>query len=115
MPDNKKRQRPIQIKFFVNEKEHELIKKKMSLLGTENMSAYLRKMAIDGYVVKLEMNELRELTSQMKRISNSENQIAKRCNASGSIDKTDIEEIQKNQEQIYQGIRSILRSLSELE
>ena len=67
----------------------------MSLLGTENMSAYLRKIAIDGYLVKLEMNGLSELTSQMKQIANSENQIAKRRNATGSIDKTNIEEIQK--------------------
>ncbi len=67
------RQRPIQVKFFVDEKELDLIKKKMALLGTENMSAYLRKMAIDGYTVKLDLPELRELTSKMKRISNSEN------------------------------------------
>ena len=49
------RQRPIQVKFFVDEKELDLIKQKMAQLGTENMSAYLRKMAIDGYVVNLDM------------------------------------------------------------
>ncbi len=65
----------------------------MVLLGTENMSAYLRKMAIDGYAVKLDLPELRKLTSKMKRISASENQIAKRVNASGNLYKADIEEI----------------------
>ena len=83
-------------------------------MGTENMSAYLRKMAIDGYVVNLDMPELRELTSKMKRISNSENQIAKQLNTSGNIYEADIEEIKKNQEEIYEGIKKILLSLSHL-
>lgn len=51
MPDNRNRQRPIQVKFFVNEKELDLIKQKMAQMGTDNMSAYLRKMAIDGYAI----------------------------------------------------------------
>ena len=86
----------------------------MAQLGTENMSAYLRKMAIDGYVVNLDMPELRELTSKMKRISNSENQIAKQFNTTGNIYEADIEEIKKNQEEIYEGIKKILLSLSHL-
>ena len=60
MPDNRNRKRPIQVKFFVDEKELNLIKTRMAQLGIENMSAYLRKMAIDGYEVKLDMPELRE-------------------------------------------------------
>ena len=114
MPDNRNRQRPIQVKFFVNEKELDLIKQKMAQMGTDNMSAYLRKMAIDGYVVNLDMPELRELTFKMKRISNSENQIAKQLNTTGNIYETDIEEIKKNQEEIYEGIKKILLSLSHL-
>ena len=112
MPDNRNRKRPIQVKFFVDEKEQALIKKKMEHAGIENMSAYIRKMVIDGYVVKLDMPELRELTLRMKSISNSENQIAKRVNSTGNIYETDIEEIKKNQEEIYEGIRKILTSLS---
>ena len=115
MADNRNRKRPIQIKFFVDEKELGIIKTKMGQLGTDNMSAYLRKMAIDGYVVKLELPELRELTLKMKNISNSENQIAKRVNATGNIYEADIEEIKKNQEEIYEGIRKILTSLSKIE
>lgn len=60
MPDNKNRKRPIQVKFFVDERELGLIKARMAQLGIENMSAYLRKMAIDGYEEKLDMPELRE-------------------------------------------------------
>jgi len=115
MPDNRNRKRPIQVKFFVDEKEQALIKKKMEQAGIENMSAYIRKMVIDGYVVKLDMPELRELTIRMKSISNSENQIAKRVNSTGNIYEADIEEIKKNQEEIYEGIRKILTSLSKIE
>lgn len=115
MPDNRNRKRPIQVKFFVDEKEQALIKKKMEHAGIENMSAYIRKMVIDGYVVKLDMPELRELTLRMKSISNSENQIARRVNSTGNIYETDIEEIKKNQEEIYEGIRKILTSLSKIE
>ena len=67
----------------------------MEQAGIENMSAYIRKMVIDGHVVKLDMPELRELTLKMKSISNSENQIAKRVNATGNIYETDIEEIKE--------------------
>ena len=78
------------------------------------MSAYIRKMVIDGYVVKLDMPELRELTLRMKSISNSENQIAKLINSTGNIYETDIEEIRKNQEEIYEVVRKILTSLSKI-
>ena len=94
MPDNRNRKRPIQVKFFVDEKEQALIKKKMEHAGIENMSAYIRR---------------------MKSISTSENQIAKRVNSTGNIYETDIEEIKKNQEEIYEGIRKILTSLSKIE
>ena len=114
MPDNRNRKRPIQVKFFVDEKEQALIKKKMEQAGIENMSAYIRKMVIDGYVVKLDLLELRELTLKMKSISNSENQIAKRVNSTGNIYEADIEEIKKNQEEIYEGIRKILTSHSKI-
>ena len=106
MPDNRNRQRPIQVKFFVNEKELDLIKQKIAQLGTENISAYLRKMAIGGYVVNLDIPELRELISKMKWISNSENQIAKQLNTTGNIYEADIEEIKKNQEEIFYDLYS---------
>ena len=114
MPDNRNRKRPIQVKFFVDEHELELIKTRMAQVSTENMSAYLRKMAIDGYVINLDMPELRELTLRMKSISTSKNQIAKRVNTTGSIYEADVEEIKKNQEEIYEGIKKILLSLSHL-
>ncbi len=60
MPDNRNRKRPIQVKFFVDERELGLIKARMAQLGIENMSAYLRKMAINGYEEKPDLPERRE-------------------------------------------------------
>ena len=61
------REREIQLKFRVTPEERELIEAKMAQLGTQNMAAYLRKMALDGYVVRLELPELREMVSLLRR------------------------------------------------
>ena len=114
MPEERKRQRPIQIKFYVNAKEKDLIKQRMAAVGTINMSGFLRRMALTGYIVHLELPELQELIHQMERIENVENQIAKRVNQTGHIYEDDIEEIKKNQEQIWKKIGKILISLSEI-
>lgn len=63
MPDNRNWNRPIQVKFFVDERELGLIKARMAQLGIENMSAYLRKMAINGYEEKPDLPEHRELNN----------------------------------------------------
>ena len=53
MAQTEKRQREVQLKFRVTPEERGLIEQKMALLGTSNMAAYLRKMAIDGYIINL--------------------------------------------------------------
>ena len=62
-----KREREVQLKFRVTPEERQIIEQKMTLLGTSNMAAYLRKMAIDGYIVNLDLPELRELISLLRR------------------------------------------------
>ena len=66
MPDNRNRKRPIQVKFFVDENELSMIKAKMAQIGTENMSAYLRKMAIDRYVIKLDSHFANQMYSAQR-------------------------------------------------
>ena len=73
-----KRKREIQLKFRVTPEEQALIHQKMEQYGTENMAAYLRKMAIDGYVVRLDLPELRELVSLLRRSSNNLNHLTRR-------------------------------------
>ena len=80
-----KRKRDIQLKFRVTPQEREMIETKMAQFGTTNMAAYLRKMAIDGYVVKLDLPELRELVSLLRYSSNNLNQLTRRAHETGRI------------------------------
>jgi len=108
------RKRDIQLHFMVSQDERKLIKEKMELLGTKNMGAYIRKIAIDGYIVKLELPELRDLTSQLRRYNANLNQIAKRVNETRRIYAEDLLDMQQKQEEIWQGVNGILTKLSAL-
>ena len=87
------RKRTIQIKFRVTEEERALIEQKMQLVPTRNMEAYLRKMAIDGYIIQIDHADIKAMTAEIQKIGGNVNQIAKRVNATGSVYQEDIEEI----------------------
>ncbi len=98
----------------LTDQEKKLITEKMKIAGIPKMSTYLRKMAIDGYILKLDMPELKEMISLMRYSSNNLNQIAKRTNETGRTYETDIQSIQDSQEKIWSGINRILRKLGEI-
>ena len=108
-----KRKRDIQLKFRVTPQEREMIEMKMAQFGTTNMAAYLRKMAIDGYVVKLDLPELRELVSLLRYSSNNL-QLTRRARETGRIYEADLEDIQQNQERIWTAAEKIVSSLAAL-
>ena len=87
------RKRNIQIKFRVTEQERGLIEEKMKLLHTNNLAAYMRKMAIDGYIIQVDHTDIKAMTAELQKIGVNINQIAKRVNATGSIYEQDIAEI----------------------
>ena len=72
--------------------------------GTTNMGAYLRKMALDGYILRLDLPELKEILSQLRYMGNNVNQIAKRANEVGVIDEMDIRGVSKRQERMLEQI-----------
>lgn len=84
----------------------------MDQVGTENLSAYLRKIAIDGYILKLDLPELREMISLLRRSSNNLNQIARRLNETGRFYAADMEDILQRQEQLWQAANTILTRLA---
>lgn len=84
----------------------------MAQVGTDNLSAYLRKIAIDGYIVKLDLPELREMISLLRRSSNNLNQIAKRLNETGRFYAADLEDMLRRQEQLWQTANRILSRLA---
>lgn len=106
--------RSIPLQFYVTEEERRLIEQKMALLGTRNMSAYLRKMALDGYVVRMDLSELKELVSLMRYTSNNVNQMARRLNEGGQIYEVDVREVCQNQERLWEGLHGILDRMSRI-
>ena len=84
------RKRTIQIKFRVTAEERALIEQKMKLVPTKNMAAYLRKIAIDGYIIQTDHSDIKAMTAEIQKIGVNINQIAKRVNATGSVYQEDI-------------------------
>lgn len=89
-----------------------MIETKMEQFGTTNMAAYLRKMAIDGYVVRLELPEIRDMVSLLRRINSIINMIAKRVNQTDRLYRAEIAEIQQKQEEIWQAVKEIIAKLA---
>lgn len=109
-----KRKREVQLNFRVSPEELALIEQKMAQLGTTNREAYLRKMALDGYVVRLELPELKELVSLMRYSSNNLNQLARRAHKTGRIYDADLEDISRRQEALWDGVHQVLTQLAKL-
>lgn len=107
-----KRIRNRQIIFWVSPVEEAMIEERMSQVGTKSLSAYLRKIAIDGMIINLQIPELKEIISLLRRCSNSLNQIAKRVNSTGRIYDAEMEQILQNQEELWRAVNEILRKLS---
>ena len=102
------RKRNIQMKFYVTEEEKQLIEQKMQQLPTQRYGAYLRKMAIDGYIINMDTTDIKAFTAELGSIGRNINQIAKRVNAGGSVYKEDIQEIRERLDEIWQLQRRIL-------
>ena len=108
-------ERKIPLQFYVSEQERELIQAKMELYGTGNMSAYLRKIAIDGYVVNLELPELGEMVSLLRRSSNNLNQLTRRVHETGRFYDADLEDLRRDYDGLWEAVQKILTSLAKLQ
>ena len=104
------RKRNIQMKFYVTEEEKQLIDEKMAQLPTRRYGAYLRKMAIDGYIIYTDTADIKAFTSELSAIGRNINQIAKRLNAGSPAYQADIQEIRERLDEIWQLQRRILSS-----
>ena len=110
-----KRKRDVPLLFWVSPEEKALIERKMAQLGTENLSAYLRKMAIDGLVVKLELPELRELVSLLRYSSNNLNQLTRRVHETGRVYDADLEDMRQRYDRLWESANKILTSLAAIQ
>lgn len=103
------------VHFLASKEEVERIHEKMDELGIRSMGAYLRKMALDGYCIRLDLQDVKALVSLLRICSNNLNQYAKRANETGSIYRADIEDLQKRLEEIWTDMREVLVRLSSIQ
>ena len=105
------RKRNIQLKIWLTEEERRLIDEKMNLLPTSQIGAYIRKMAIDGYIIYTDTANIKEMNKELRAIGRNINQIAKRVNSTGDIYRGDITELRERLGEIWQLQRTILSTL----
>ena len=105
------RKRKIVLRCPVTEEERKLIEQKMMQLPTSQIGAYLRKMAIDGYIIYVDVKNIKQYIQELQAIGKNINQIARRVNSTTNIYKEDIEEIKKRLDEIWQLQRYILSNL----
>ncbi len=112
LPPERKRDK--QLKIWVSQEELDMIHQKMAEFGTSNMGAFVRKMVIDGYILKLDIPELKELIRLLGPIGNNVNQMARKLNAGGSIYREDIAEVNAKLDAVYKQLEKILKRLAKI-
>ena len=107
--------RNVLLNFRVTEDERDLITEKMAAAGIRNKEAYLRKMTLDGYIIRLNLADVREMTRLLSSATNNMNQIAKRANETQSIYESDIKDLQAQYNRLWEQADAILRSLANIQ
>ena len=98
----------------VTPKEKACIQKRMEDMGVENMSAFMLKMALNGYCVKLDLKDLKELLFLLRMCSNNLNQYAKKANETGSIYQRDIVDLRVRLDRLWSSSKEIVDKLSDI-
>ena len=109
-----KRRRPIHLHVMVSEEEQALIQQRMAEAGIRNMGAYMRKMALNGYVLHVDLSPVRELVSLQRRCSNNLNQVAIQANTYGGIYPEEIAALQRDYAALWGPLSDLLKKLSAL-
>ncbi len=105
-----KRKRNIQVKFYVDEKELELINRRVRLANVSNRGAYLRKMAIDGFIVNVDTSDLKAAVKEMNAIGKNINQITRNANTY-EIMKQDVAAVKAKVDEIWQLLKYTLSNI----
>ena len=108
----KKRRRPINLQVMVSEEEQALIRERMAEAGIRNMGAYMRKMALNGYVLHVDLSPVRELVSLQRRRSNNLTQVAIQAHTYGGSHPQEIKALQRDYEKLWEPLSELLKKLS---
>ena len=93
----------------VSPEEKTVIDRKMAELGTRNLRAYLRKMAVDGYIVHVDMSSVAEVVRLLRSISSNVNQIARRCNETRNLYADDVEDLRQGYTQVWRAVDELTK------
>ena len=110
----KQRRRPVHLHIMVSEEEQALIQKRMVEAGIRNMGAYMRKMALNGYVLSVDLAPVRDLVSLQRRCANNLNQVAISANTYGGVYPEEIKALQKDYAALWEPLSDLLKKLSEV-
>jgi len=102
----KKRKRNLKQEFFISDDEEKLIEEKMQEAGIKNKSAYLRKMALDGYIIKQDFANVKDAVYHLNRIGNNVNQMTKMAHTYGDIELSELKSIKKEMEKVWELLSS---------
>ena len=104
----------VRTEFVMSEQDAELVRERMAELGITNLSAYLRKMAVDGYIIHLDMSDIQEMIRLLRICSNNLNQYARRANEAGSIYAADVEDLRTRLDGLWDGMDKLLREFANI-
>lgn len=105
MDKNRRRNHAVLLRFSAD--EIDFLRKKMHEAGIQNREAYLRKMALDGYIVRQDYSVLKGMICELNRIGNNLNQMTKIANTYGDIDQSELKNIEKGIDRIWQQLSSL--------
>ena len=104
----------VRVEFVMSEQEAEPVKGRMAELSITNLSAYLRKMAVDGYIIHLDMSDIQEMIRLLRICSNNLNQYTRRANETGSIYAADVDDLRTRLDSLWDGMDKLLRGFANI-
>ena len=111
---DKKKEKKVDVKVRLTPEQLDMIHKRMKELHTDNREAYIRKMAVDGYILDLDDSAIREMCRLLRSISNNFNQVAKMANSSGNVYETDLMDMSQKLNRIWDAQTRLMAKLSQL-
>lgn len=104
----------VRMQLVISQKEADLVKERMAELGITNLSAYLRKMAVVGYIIHLDTGDIQEMVRLLRICSNNLNQYARRANETGSIYAVDVEDLRERLDGLWDQMDRLLRGFANI-
>lgn len=109
---NRKRKKRFQ--FWASDEEETIIRERMKQTGMTSLGAYFRKMIITGYHINIDLTDVHDMVSLLRRCSDSLNQIAKRANETRNIYESDIEDLRRQYNTLWDAANKILQGLAKI-